>query len=94
MSIQEERAKSEMFVKVIGDMAETGPFVAKELRESLGMDPSPGHVIDAMLKLSATIQQCAASGNLSLGMDAVSGALFLLRELAISQKYIVLEERP
>lgn len=86
-------AKREVFAKVIANMVETGPSVAQELREKLGGDPGPGHVIDAVLQLCATMQRAAVIGDLEKGMDAIAGSLYLLRGLAVAQGYIVPEEK-
>lgn len=91
--MQQGSDKRETFAGVVQGMAEKGPEVSQELREKLGGDPGPGHMIDAVLQLCATMQKAAISGDLERGMDAVSGSLYLLRELAIAQGYIVPEEK-
>lgn len=82
----------EAFVHLIAQMAASGVAAKAELHEKLGMDPRPGHVIDAMLQLVSILETCAQAGDVKLGFEAASSALFLLRDLAISQGYFVPQE--
>jgi hypothetical protein len=85
--------RTEAFMQIIGSMAQVGPSVRQELANNVGAEPGPGHRIDAALKLMAIVESCANSGNFDRGIDALSGALFLLRELAISQGYLTPAEK-
>jgi hypothetical protein len=89
----DERTRKETFANLMAAVAETGPMAMKELRDKLGGDPGPGHLIDAAMQLCATMHRSTLTGDMDKGMTAAAGALYLLWELALDQQYIVPEKK-
>lgn len=66
-------------------MAERGPGFVQTVRERVGGDPMPGHLIDTIMNAAAGMEQAALSGDTATYEEALLVVLFLSRHLAYQQ---------
>jgi hypothetical protein len=97
LPIANSNGDASLFAKVVESMATRGPSILYEVRQETqkktGIDPKPGHYIDALMNAAAVVEGATVSCDPALFFDAVVNVLFLARHLAVTQGKIVATTR-
>lgn len=69
----------------VASMARRGPQILADLRTTLGMEPSSGHVVDVLMNSAAAAERAALAGDAAAFVNALLVTQFLARDLAYKQ---------
>lgn len=75
-------------------MAQQGPDILAQLRQAVGPDYKPGHVLDVLMKASAAAEQAILRNDADEFVRAAADVLFLARDVAVGQGVITAQFAP
>jgi len=86
--------ESKVMAYLIGEMAAEGAGVLHRLDQDVGGPHKPGHAIDRAMDAVAAMERAALSGDPVTYAHAAVEALFLVRDIAVSQGKIKVSAAP
>jgi hypothetical protein len=86
--------ESKVMAYLIGEMAAEGAGVLHRLDQDVGWPHKPGHAIDRAMDAAAAMERAALAADPVTYAHAAVEALFLLRDIAVSQGKIRVAPAP